>query len=151
MKATTQLCYSNCLYLRLKMELPSRLAPVAGIRRAWLILGWALVALIIYLSLTPVPIQVSMELGDKYEHLLAYAVLMFWFANLYERTAPRVKLAIGFVAMGIALEFVQRWTGYRSFEVADMAAGAAGVAAGWIVAPPRVPSCVARLERLFER
>lgn len=125
--------------------------PESKVRRAWLILGWPLVALVIYLSLTPAPIQVSMELGDKYEHVLAYAVLMFWFANLYERAAQRAALAIGFVAMGITLEFLQRWTGYRSFEVADMAAGAAGVAAGWIVAPPRVPNCVALLERLFER
>jgi len=127
------------------------MTPVSNVRRAWLILGWILVALIIYLSLTPAPIQVSMELGDKYGHVLAYAVLMFWFTNLYERIALRVRLAIGFVAMGIALEFVQRWTGYRSFEVADMAAGVAGVAAGWIVAPPRVPSCLALIERLFER
>jgi len=125
--------------------------PASKLRRAWLILGWTLVALVIYLSLTPAPIQVPMELGDKYEHVLAYAALMFWFANLYERTARRVALAIGFVAMGITLEFVQRWSGYRSFEIADMAAGAAGVAAGWIIAPPRAPNCLALIERLFER
>jgi glycopeptide antibiotics resistance protein len=33
--------------------------------------------------------------------------------------------------MGVALEFAQGATGYRSFEVLDMAANAAGVALGW--------------------
>jgi hypothetical protein len=33
--------------------------------------------------------------------------------------------------LGIALEFVQRGLGYRSFEIADMVADAVGVAAGY--------------------
>ena len=48
----------------------------------------------------------------------------------------------GFVGMGIALEFVQGALGYRSFELADMAANTLGVAAGWIAAqlmPARPP------------
>ncbi len=65
------------------MEQPSRFPGSGlGVRQCWLIVGWALVLLVITLSVTPAPIPVPMELGDKLEHVLAYAVLMFWFANL---------------------------------------------------------------------
>ena len=55
---------------------------------------------------------------------------MFWFAFLYRRTPTRLGYAIGFVAMGVAIEFIQPFTG-RSFEVADMAADGIGVLLGW--------------------
>jgi len=121
------------------------------IRRFWLLLGWLLVLLIIYLSLTPHPVQVPVEQGDKLGHVVAYATLMSWFANLYEGSVRRRQFAIGFIALGIALEFVQGWTGYRTFEVADMAADTIGVAAGWIVAPPRIPNYLRGMELLFWR
>ncbi len=44
------------------------------------------------------------------------------------------------VALGIAMEYAQRATGYRTFEVADMIADAFGVAIGWLAAPPRLPN-----------
>ena len=44
------------------------------------------------------------------------------------------------MALGIALEFAQRMTGFRMFEVADMVAGALGVTLGWLLAPPRTPN-----------
>ena len=121
------------------------------VRRFWLLLGWMLVFFVIYLSLTPEPVQVPMEQGDKFGHVLAYAALMSWFANLYNGSARRMQFAIGFIALGVALEFVQRWTGYRSFELADMAADAAGVAAGWVFAPPRIPNYLHATEKLFQR
>ena len=34
------------------------------------------------------------------------------------------------LALGVALEFMQGWTDYRTFDVADMAADALGVAVG---------------------
>ena len=117
------------------------------IRRLWIVLGWALVSAVVFLSLTPAPIQLPVGNGDKYSHAIAYFSLMSWFANLYETAATRAAYAIGFIALAIALEFVQRWTGYRTFEVADMAAGAAGVAAGWILAAPRLPNYLHLMEK----
>lgn len=99
-------------------------------RRAGLALGWAWVAAVIYLSLTPAPPRVDLEGGDKLGHFLAYAVLTYWFCQFHFHRA-RLLYALGFVAMGIALEFAQRATGYRSFELADMAANTLGVAGGW--------------------
>lgn len=60
-------------------------------------------------------------------------MLMFWFAFLYRRTRTRLWYALGFIAMGIAIEFIQPYTG-RQFELADMAADALGVLLGWAVA-----------------
>ncbi|HET7198440.1 MAG TPA: VanZ family protein [Burkholderiales bacterium] len=97
--------------------------------------GWALVALIVWLSLTPSP--PSLDLGipqaDKLGHFSFYGLAMFWFARLYLRTPVRAAYAAGFIAMGIALEFIQAHVG-RDFEVADMAADAVGVALGWAAA-----------------
>jgi VanZ family protein len=60
---------------------------------------------------------------------------MFWFAFLYRRTPTRLGYAIGFIAMGVAIEFIQPLTG-RNFELADMAADAIGVLLGWGAAMP---------------
>ena len=120
-------------------------------RPVWLVLGWSLVALVIYLSLARVSLEVPVAQADKFEHLLAYGTLMIWFANLYGVLPARIVIAIGFVAMGIALEYVQRTTGYRTFDVSDMAANAAGVATGWLLAPPRLPSFLQAVEIFCQR
>jgi VanZ family protein len=99
-------------------------------RRAGLALGWAWVAAVVYLSLTPSPPTMGVEGGDKLGHFIAYAVLAYWFCRFYFHRA-RLAYLLGFVALGVALEFGQRATGYRSFELADMAANTLGVAAGW--------------------
>jgi VanZ family protein len=103
-------------------------------RRVGLALGWAWVAAIVYLSLTPSPPKVDVEQSDKVGHLLAYGALAFWFCLLYRAPQARLFHMAGFVCMGIALEFAQGATGYRSFELADMAANTLGVAAGWLAA-----------------
>ena len=100
-------------------------------RRAYLAAGWAWAAAIVWLSLTPSLPPIDVSHGDKAGHFFAYAGLMFWFAQLYAR---RVFFAVGFIAMGIALEFAQGASGYRSFDVIDMAANALGVLAGWAAA-----------------
>ena len=56
---------------------------------------------------------------------------MLWFCVLYRRKRVRAFYALGFVAMGVALEFMQGNLGYRSFELLDMAANTAGVMGGW--------------------
>ena len=110
-------------------------------RRAAVLVGWALVAVIVWGSLTPSPPTVDIDQGDKLGHALFYAATMFWFAQLYLRSAVRVRYAVGLIALGIALEFIQDQVG-RDFELADMAADAVGVALGWataVVVPIRFP------------
>jgi VanZ family protein len=104
------------------------------LRPLWLAVGWALVAAIVWLSLTSSPPRIDFEQGDKLGHLASYATLMFWFSQLYMRKATRALYALCFAAMGVALEFAQGASGYRSFELADMLANALGVLCGWAAA-----------------
>jgi len=92
--------------------------------------GWLYAAALVGLSLIPSPPDLGVEGGDKLEHFIAYALLMAWFGWLYTSRIERIGYAALWIAMGIAIEFAQRETGYRSFELADMAADALGVAAG---------------------
>ena len=100
-------------------------------RAALLAGGWLYAATIVFLSLTPRPPQIDVAYGDKLGHLLAYGLLMFWFCFLYRHRYTRLAYGLGWIAMGIALEFAQRATGTRSFEIADMAANSLGVLLGW--------------------
>ena len=109
------------------------------LRALWLAIGWGLVATIVWLSVTPRPPDIGIEHGDKLGHFAAYGATMFWFCQLYPRWAARIAYAAGFIAMGIALEFVQRWLGYRSFEVLDMVADAVGVVLGLTAASVAAP------------
>jgi len=90
-------------------------------------------ALIVWLSLTPSPPDIGLDVegGDKYEHVFAYAPLMFWFCMLYARNRTRLAYAVLWIAMGVALEFAQGETDYRNYEVFDMAANTLGVLIGW--------------------
>lgn len=105
-----------------------------ALRRIWYCLGWAIIAGIVWLSITPAPLELQVRQGDKLEHLFAYGVAMFWFAVLFRSRARQAGYCLAWIGLGIALEFVQRHLGYRSFDAGDMAADAAGVLVGWMLA-----------------
>jgi VanZ family protein len=112
----------------------------ARLHRLWLTVGWIGVGLVIYFSLAQHAPTLDIEQGDKLQHLLAYSVLMLWFAQIL-LAAPRRWIAAGLlVGLGVALELAQEQTGWRTFSYSDMAANAAGVGVGWLLAPPRLPS-----------
>ena len=116
--------------------------------RLWLAVGWGLVGAVVYLSLTPHPIEIDLQQGDKLGHVLAYMGVMTWFAQLYQRRV-HVWWGLGFIALGIALEYVQGWTGYRDFEYFDMLADGVGVAAGWLLGGTDLARLLSSLERQF--
>ena len=98
----------------------------------WGSIGWIMVGLILYLSLTSSPPEiVSFPVADKLEHLLAYSVLMGWLSQLYVAGKHQLMWAVGFCMMGVSLEFMQGWGGHRYFEYSDMVANTAGVFLGW--------------------
>ena len=120
------------------------------LERAWRGVGWIGVGVVIVVSLFPDPLSLTaFEQEDKIGHAAAYAVLMLWFAQLHLARGPRLRIAAGLLALGVALELVQGWTGVRTFSYADMAADALGVALGWLAAPPRGPNLLARCARAF--
>jgi VanZ family protein len=103
-------------------------------RTAGIAAGWAWAAAIVWLSLTPSPPEVDLPHGDKLGHFLAYGLLMFWFAQLYQTTRSRLAYAAGFVAMGVGLELLQGHLGTRTSDVLDMSANTLGVLLGWATA-----------------
>lgn len=125
------------------------MTPPTALRSAWRIVGWLGVALLLWLSLTPSPPQVAtFPHVDKVEHLLAYALLMLWFAQLRLTRQERSVTASALLALGVAIEFLQGWGGAREFSIADIVADLGGIALGWWAAPPRGPDLLAIAQRL---
>ena len=109
------------------------------LRRLWFVIGLALVAAVVWLSLVPLPSPPGKH-TDKLEHFATYAVLMLWFAQLRPGRRPRAVTAVALVVLGVGIEFLQDLTPYRMMDPVDMAANAIGVVLGWIAAPPRTPN-----------
>lgn len=99
--------------------------------RVWWAGGWAIVACAVWFSLGPDALDNGLQNGDKLNHLVGYATLMGWFAQLPLR---RGRLAVTCVAFGIAMEFAQGLTPNRTPDVWDAVANAIGVGLGWLSA-----------------
>src|SRR5687768_10771384 len=70
----------------------------------WLATAWLLVGVVVYLSLARLDVDIPAEGGDKIAHVIAYAVLAFWFMQVYTGLASRVVVAAGLIALGVTLE-----------------------------------------------
>ena len=99
--------------------------------RLWQTIAWLLVVAVVIVTLMPKPPQVEfMPSWDKAHHFLAYAGLTFWFRQAF----VSIRWTIFLMALGIALEFIQGWSGYRYFEYGDMLANTLGVIGGLLLA-----------------
>ena len=102
---------------------------------------WLLAILIVVVgSLLPgnsLPMRALSHLpvSDKFEHGAAYAVLA-WLPAIHERRKAVVAAALGAIALGIGLEYLQLWSGWRDFEIGDMIADGVGVVCGLVAAVP---------------
>lgn len=120
------------------------------LRKVWLFTGWLLIALVVYLSLIPALPSIDITAADKVAHVFAYATLTLWFLQLYPADR-RAMLVIGFIMMGIALEFLQELTASRSFEYVDIAANTGGVVLGWLLAKTRLSNTLHVIEKQLIR
>lgn len=110
--------------------------------KIWLAIGWLLVALTVFLSLTPTPPQVmDFYQSDKLEHFITYTILMLWFAQIYGRHSY-LCLGLSFIAMGVSLELLQGLSGFRTFQYSDILANTTGVLFGWLLAKTRMANCL---------
>lgn len=106
------------------------LNPDLRYRTLWLGVGYLLVAIIIYLSLTSAPVELDLGFPyqDKFFHVLAYFSLMGWFTQIYHVQMQRVAYAISFILMGVLLEYIQSFDPARYYETEDMIANTLGIA-----------------------
>jgi len=102
-------------------------------RNLWVACGVGFVLLVIYLSVTPHPVDVPSWHGLKLGHIAAYGWLMLWFTEIFPRAGARIAIAAALLALGIGLEYVQDMVG-RDFAYSDMRDDGIGIAFGWILA-----------------
>ena len=115
----------------------------------WLGIAWGLIGAVIFLSLVRVDLEVpGGGYSDKVGHVIAYATIMYWFGQIYADSKTRLVVAVALAALGFVLEHLQAYTGYRTYEYADMLANAIGVVLGWLAAPPRTPNLLLVVEKV---
>lgn len=118
-------------------------------KKIWLLLGFAMIAFVVYETLTSTPIDTGMKISDKLLHIAGYFGMMGWFVQIIHNNKQRLLLAIGFVCLGIALEVLQGWGSNRHYEVADMLANATGVMLAWLLALTRFSYILWYIESRF--
>jgi VanZ family protein len=110
-------------------------APISSKFTPLLRLLWALTALaVIAGELLPAysfPIRLleRLDINDKFEHFVAYAMLAL-LPSLHERPATLRVLVAGLIVLGALLEFGQIFSAGRFPDSGDMAANLTGVCAG---------------------
>ena len=116
--------------------------------RIWFGVAYVTLILVAVLSLMPVP-ETAVNVSDKVMHFVVYFILSAGFMVLVRQQSNIVKVAIGLVLYGVALEFLQGLTGYRMMEFLDMVANSSGVVAGLLVRLTPMPVWFRMLEAKF--
>ena len=129
----------------------AKAVPDLKLRFLWLGIGYGLVALVIYLSLTssPVDMETGLPYEDKVFHAFAYFTLMAWFSQIYHDKFQRNVIAVIFVFMGMTLEYLQGFDPNRYSEFADLIANAAGVALGFSMTLTGAKNILLRVEKVI--
>jgi VanZ family protein len=117
--------------------------------RLWRHVGHGLVLFVIYASLTPKHFDGPIEFQgmDKLGHALAYLTLTAWFGWLNTDRPAQLRAAGAFLLLGLTLETIQRYTGYRVWDLWDIAANTAGVVIGLSMVRSALPNGIAFADR----
>lgn len=117
--------------------------------RFWVGLWWLSIAALIVVCLVPLDgLPPLPDNSDKVEHLLGYFILAAAAVQLY-RGRLLLQAAVGLVALGIAIEFAQGMTAYRSADAYDAMFNTIGVLLGMATALTPWRDLLLRLERRF--
>jgi VanZ family protein len=85
---------------------------------------------------------------DKLVHAATYFLLMVWFSGVYERKR-HFWLALALVALGFALDLLQKNVSTRSFDMMDVLANGAGILVGFALARFALAGWCQRVERVL--
>lgn len=119
-------------------------------RRLWLGLGVFWLGLDMVISVAPYMPDVGLGHWDKVGHASMYALLMWWFVQLFS-SRLHIWIALLLVLLGIGLEVAQGQLPSRQMDWADAAANTAGVLLGWFTVKTRLSHALRAIERHFQR
>lgn len=127
--------------------------PSLKLRGFWLMIGYGLVMLVVYLSMTSEPIRLDLDFPyqDKFFHALAYFTLMFWFAQIYHENFQRKMLLVIFIFQGALMEYLQSLESFRTAEFADMVANVLGVMLAFYLSGKYLRSVLVKIEAVLFR
>ena len=82
---------------------------------------------------------------DKLIHFSCYAALSVWFGQII-KSKYTIPLWILFILMGTLIEFLQRETGYRQYELLDIFANTIGIIIGGLISIKFIPNLLINFE-----
>jgi VanZ family protein len=116
----------------------------------WQALGWLLLTIVIVASLVQIEQPLEVTGIDKFEHVLAYGVLMYWWGMVQPRRI--LAWALLLPLLGLSLELVQQRLPGRFMEWRDVFANLAGVVLGCLLLMTGARRLLGWIDRhLFER
>ncbi|WP_051331950.1 VanZ family protein [Methylocaldum szegediense] len=115
--------------------------------RLWQGIGWLMVAVVVWLSLTPEPPHppTSWLAWDKAQHALAYGSLMYWFRQAF---LPHWRWPLFLLLLGVMLEYLQGLGGVRTSDTNDMIANGIGVFLGLALSYTRLGRLLSRVDAI---
>ncbi|UCB55317.1 MAG: VanZ family protein [Thiotrichales bacterium] len=125
--------------------------PQLRYRSLWLLIGYLLIVLVVYLSLVSSPIDIDTRLPyqDKLFHTFAYFSLTFWFMQIYHIRQHVLFWLIFFLCLGFFMEYLQSFDAGRQSEVGDMLANTLGVLLAFVLSRTRMRFILAKMEQLI--
>lgn len=125
--------------------------PQLRYRSLWLLIGYLLIVLVVYLSLVSSPIDIDTRLPyqDKLFHTFAYFSLTFWFMQIYHIRQHVLFWLIFFLCLGFFMEYLQSFDAGRQSEVGDMLANTLGVLLALVLSRTRMRFILAKMEQLI--
>jgi len=101
----------------------------------WVVLWMLAVAVVVTASLLPGQAMPNLQVSDKVEHGLAYALLAVGAVQLFSSRRALVSAGVALVLLGIVLEILQGAMGLgRAMDPNDALANGVGTLAGLMVA-----------------
>jgi VanZ family protein len=119
--------------------------PALYAARLWETLGWIMLFTVVVLSLVRIEQPLALENADKYQHVLAYASLMYWWGMV--QPGRKLNWAVALPLLGLALEWAQTFTAYRVLEWNDAVANALGVALALLLLTTPARRLLAMIDR----
>ena len=116
--------------------------------KIWRAIGWLMLAVVAIAMALPAPqVDLNVEQGDKWVHLMAFAVVAVWWTQLYRPSPTLARCAFGLLLFAAGTELMQAAIPWRSADPIDLLADAAGIALGMLVSLTPAAGALGWVER----